>query len=87
MTTTPIVGGRRKRLEPYALSEDDPWGSQRSKFSVSGLTDIFYKVDILINKTYYACLTDFSLLTIASDATGVTCSNSFLEDGTYRWTI
>ena len=46
------------------------------------LTDSFYKENILINDTGHACLADFGLLTIATD---VTCSNTFLEGGSYRW--
>ncbi|KAF9778185.1 kinase-like domain-containing protein [Thelephora terrestris] len=41
--------------------------------------------NILIDKNGHACLADFGLLTIASDATNITSSNSFLTGGSYRW--
>lgn len=43
------------------------------------------KANILIDRTGNACLADFGLLTITSDATNVTSSNSFWEGGTWRW--
>lgn len=43
------------------------------------------KPNILIDRTGNACLADFGLLTITSDATNVTSSNSFWEGGTWRW--
>lgn len=43
------------------------------------------KANILIDRTGHACLADFGLLTIASSAAGVTCSNTFLEGGTWQW--
>jgi hypothetical protein len=49
------------------------------------LTGFPLKANILIDGTSHACLTDFGLLTIASDATDVTCSNTFVEGGTFRW--
>ena len=39
----------------------------------------------MIDSTGHACLADFGLLTITSDATDVTSSNSFREGGTWRW--
>jgi serine/threonine protein kinase len=47
--------------------------------------DPLVKANILIDKNGHACLADFGLLTIASDATNITSSNSFLTGGSYRW--
>ncbi|KAF9780764.1 kinase-like domain-containing protein [Thelephora terrestris] len=41
--------------------------------------------NILVDRDGRACLADFGLLTIASDATNTPSSNSFLEGGTCRW--
>lgn len=46
---------------------------------------LFVKANILIDRSNHACLADFGLLTIASNTTNVTSSNSFQEGGTYRW--
>ena len=43
------------------------------------------QANILIDRTGHACLADFGLLTIASGATNITSSNSFLKGGTFRW--
>lgn len=43
------------------------------------------KDNILIDQAGHARLADFGLLTIASDATNFTPSNSFIEGGTWRW--
>ena len=89
MTATPIVGRCRKRLEPYALSENDSWRSQRSTPSPGTRTThsdrFLQKANVLIDRTGHARLADFGMLTIASDITGAACSNSFIEGGTTRW--
>ena len=90
-TVTRVVGGYYEGFNAYAQSEDDPWGSKRSTYVLEtlnhalsdGATSI--KANILIDRTGHACLADFGLLTIASDATNVTSSNSFREGGTCRW--
>ena len=43
------------------------------------------QANILIDRTGHACIADFGLLTIASSATNITSSNSFLIGGTIRW--
>ncbi|KAF9778163.1 kinase-like domain-containing protein [Thelephora terrestris] len=41
--------------------------------------------NIVIDRTGHACLADFGLLTIASDATNITSANSFPKGGSYQW--
>ena len=45
----------------------------------------FVKANILINQNGHACLADFGLLTILSDPTSFTASNSLIIGGTTRW--
>jgi len=48
------------------------------------LTDIV-KANVLIDETKHACLADFGLLTIMSDAANAASSTPFTEAGTFRW--
>ena len=43
------------------------------------------KANILIDDTGHACLADFGLVTIISDATSLVSSSQFAHGGTYRW--
>jgi len=49
------------------------------------LTHFLIRANILIDKSGYAHLADFGLLTIVSDSTTYTASNSFAMRGTTRW--
>jgi len=46
---------------------------------------LFVKANILIDEDGHARLADFGLLTIVSDPTSFTASNSFATGGTMRW--
>lgn len=83
-----VAQRRREGIDIHAQSGNDTRGPERGMTPHAHIRLVillFSKANILIDQDCHACLADFGLLTIVSDPTNPTASNSSAKGGTTRW--